>query len=232
MSFSPFDHLSSYEGMLDTFKKKREPGLTPTVTVNFVIDHKIVQGERCPPEQRLAKHCFPCDGRWIPDHPSVNELKKLTGFHSRSRVFLWERLKGIPLQIFFEEAPERGCQNPVVELRATDSHLAQSAVGSPRHHPSLSIDVQKFLVQYKRKSCQFSDCNEFHLFRLLYEANGKLVEHCDIENELIGNDTGMSNRIATLKYRLAKKLRDADLEEVAAAIIAGKEKYRLALENL
>jgi hypothetical protein len=64
---------------------------------------------------------------------------------------------------------------------------------------------------------------------MLIEAKGEWVTHERIEEVIIQDSEIVTNRCAPLKYRLARKLGIEGMGTLAAAIVSGTRKYRLAL---
>jgi hypothetical protein len=98
--------------------------------------------------------------------------------------------------------------------------------------PAKSIVINRncFRIEFRGRCCVFGNTDEFRFIALLVEHIGQPVSYAEIGEACQGDDFASAGSIRALKRRVVRKLRAAGMADLAAAIKADKEHYRLRIE--
>ncbi len=93
----------------------------------------------------------------------------------------------------------------------------------------LVVNVAYFRAEWRGLRCPLGDTDGFRFLRLLAAAAGQPLSFAEIAEHCLGDAFAPSANVRSLKRRVVRKLRDRGMAELADAIRADKEHYRLAL---
>jgi hypothetical protein len=97
---------------------------------------------------------------------------------------------------------------------------------------TLRINRERFRIEMGDRRCPLGNTDMFRFVELLVGANGTAVDYMEIAKTCMDDENASNGAIRNLKFRVAQRLRKAGMSDVADAIVADKEHYRLDLDQL
>jgi hypothetical protein len=110
--------------------------------------------------------------------------------------------------------------------------IAASKKLSPNLEPSVvELDESQFMLcSAGLKPCRLGNIKQFYFLKVLAESVGRFVSFLDIA-ERMGGDDNEVDALPGIKFRLDKRLRNAEYVAIADAIDSTTGHYRLGFEG-